>query len=104
MVTIPGGFDLRAWRKAAADVEVELTRLTSTLSEAQFHAPPRDGGWSMGYCIEHLVLSGQAYLPKWDLALKEAAKRTLADEKTRYGWWQRKILPVAANAQLKQKT
>lgn len=29
----------------------------------------------MGYCIEHLVLSGQAFLPKWDLAFERSCNK-----------------------------
>jgi len=106
MITVVNGFDLPECLEAAAAIEADLTQLTTTLTEAQFHAPPRTGGWSVGYCIEHLVLTGQAFLPKWDMALKEAAQKEWHGEKRfRYCWWQRQILHYAENpSRLKHKT
>jgi hypothetical protein len=106
MGTVVNEFDSPRCLRAAAAIEADLTRLTTALTEAQFHAPTRTGGWSVGYCIEHLVLTGQAFLPKWDMALQEAAKRECRGEQTvRYGWWQRKVLHYAENpSKLKLKT
>jgi hypothetical protein len=105
MVTEVNAFDPSGWLQAAADIEAELTLLVTPLSEAQFHAPPRAGGWSVGYCIEHLVLTGQAFLPKWDMALKEAGKESHGKETFRYGWCQRAILRYAADpSKWKHKT
>jgi hypothetical protein len=100
------GFDLGGCLQAAAEIEAELTRLTNELTEAQFHAPTRAGGWSVGYCIEHLVLTGHAFLPKWDLALKECtARECRCGQAFRYAWWQRKALQLVENpSRLKQKT
>src|ERR1051325_7487730 len=105
MVTEVKAFDLSGWLQAAADIEAELTQLVTPLTEAQFHAPPRGGGWSVGYCIEHLVLTGQAFLPKWDRALQEAARESHGQETFRYGWCQRALLRYTADpSKLKQKT
>ena len=106
MATVLTGFDLPGCLQAAAAIEADLTQLTTALTEAQFHAPTRTGGWSVGYCIEHLVLTGEAFLPKWDMALKEAAKREHHGEPAfRYAWWQRKILQSVENpSKLKRKT
>src|SRR5262249_27275349 len=105
MVTAVNTFALADCLKAAAAVEADLTQLAATLTEAQFHAPPRDGGWSVGYCIEHLVLAGQAFLPKWDTALKDAPKAEGPDERFQYAWWQRKALSYAENpSKLRTKT
>ena len=100
------GFDLPACLEAAAAIEADLAQLTSALTEAQFHAPTRTGGWSVGYCIEHLVLTGYAFLPKWDLALQQAAVREGNGQRsTRYEWWQRKLLEYMENpSRLKLKT
>jgi len=78
---------------AAEAVEEDLWRLVTNLKEAQFHAESRTGGWSVAYCIEHLVLTGHAFLPKWDLALKEASGRGQWDTGPfPYSWWQRLML------------
>jgi hypothetical protein len=106
MVTVANGFDLSGCLKVAAAIEADLARLATALTEAQFHAPPRTGGWSVGYCLEHLVLSGQAFLPRWDLALQEAGRNgSPAQESIQYAWWQRKILQLAENpTRLKART
>src|ERR1051325_6161327 len=105
MGIVADGFDIQACVKAAAAIEAELTRLVTDLTEAQFHAPPRTGGWSIGYCLEHLVRSGHAFLPKWDQALHEAPRVGHHGERVHYDWWQRKLLHVAENpARLKWKT
>lgn len=88
------------WRAESVAIEDDLNRLVAGLTEAQFHAPPPDGGWSIAHCIEHLVLTGQAYLANWELAIATAgireAPRT-ARTKT-YSWWQRTVLRYAENA------
>jgi hypothetical protein len=106
MVTAVSGFDIPGWLEAASAVEADLAQLTAALTEAQFHAPPRGGGWSVGYCIEHLVLAGQAFLRNWDLALQEADKKGLPVEgQFRYEWWQRLLLRYTENpSRLRSKT
>jgi len=78
---------------ALTDIEADLTRLTTDLTECQFHAPPRAGGWSIGQCIEHLTLTGNAFLAKWDAAFK--TPRASRDESFPYSWWQRGFLQLA---------
>lgn len=105
MATIDG-FDLAAWREAATAIEAELFHLVDNLTEAQFHAPPRSGGWSVGFCIEHLVLTGRALLPKWDQALRGTDSTSSNGKRPlRYPWWQRRILRYAEQpAKLKRRT
>jgi hypothetical protein len=70
-------------------IEADLARLTGAITENQFHAQPFAGGWSPAYCIEHLVLAGNALLPSWDAALRRAPR----DEgPLSYGWWHRLVL------------
>ena len=79
----------------AGAIEEDLRRLASDLTEAQFHAPGSEGGWSVAYCVEHLVLAGRAFLAKWDLALKEVATHQLySNGPFPYAWWQRIVLKV----------
>ena len=77
---------------AAEAIEQDLGRLVTGLKEAQFHASSLTGGWSVAYCIEHLVLTGHAFLPKWDLALKQASRQRLHTGPISYWWWHRLIL------------
>jgi hypothetical protein len=89
-----------------AAIEADLTELVSALTEAQFQAPPRTGGWSVGHCIEHLVLTGNEFIRKWDAALNEApANGSIDSPSARYPWWQRAILrAMEPPYRLKSKT
>jgi hypothetical protein len=82
-------------QKALARIEAELNELASTLTEGQFQAPPRAGGWSVGYCLEHLVLTGHRFLESWDLAMKTSRSNGCHGNKSpRYRWWQRAVLQL----------
>ena len=92
------GFELAQWQDAALAIEADLIELTSTLTEAQFHASPRAGGWSIGLCLEHLILTGHALLADWDAALRSAKPAALTAECMRpYPWWRRMLLQYAEN-------
>jgi hypothetical protein len=105
MGIVADGFDIQRCVKAAAAIEADLTRLLSDLTESQFHAPQRTGGWSVGYCVEHLLLTGHAFLPNWDRALHGAPKVGHHGEQFRYEWWQRALLRFAENpSRLRRKT
>src|SRR5215831_8721065 len=98
MTKVAKSFAVAGCLDAAAAIEAELKELATPMTEAQFHAPPRGGGWSVGYCIEHLILTGRAYLPKWDAAICSAGENHHSGEAIiRYGWWQRRILQCAEN-------
>jgi hypothetical protein len=103
---IAKGFDAEECLKAMGAIETDLKQLTSVLTDAQFHQAPRTGGWSIGDCVEHLVLTGQEFLPKWDAALDEASR--LPQQKrlsSRYRWWQRYLLgAIEPPYKLKAKT
>lgn len=87
------GFKLSDCLAAAAEIEADLQRLACGLTEAQFHAPSRRGGWSVGFCLEHLILTGQAFLPQWDAALQKAPVRCSGcDRHYPYNWYERMFL------------
>jgi DinB family protein len=78
---------------AAEAIEQDLRRLAAALTDDQFNAPTPTGGWSVAHCIEHMVLAGHAFLPKWDLALKEAGtKRLYGTAPFPYSLWYRFVL------------
>ena len=80
-------------QQAIAAIEADLKELASALTEEQFQAPPRTGGWSVAHCVEHLVLTGHEFIAKWDGALKAAHKNGHnVDQSFRYPWWQRVLL------------
>src|SRR5690349_2188147 len=93
MTRLPNGFDLPRCGEVLSLIETDLGRLISSLTESQFHAPPRTGGWSIAYCIEHLILTGHAFMSEWDTALKSArANGHYAAHRPPYAWWQRSLL------------
>ena len=96
MDTTHSHFDVSRSLQAVEAIEHDLARLTANLTECQFQAPPRTGGWSIGYCIEHLTLTGNGFLVEWDAALKAAAKQRLRSEGPfPYSLLQRSILMFA---------
>ena len=92
MTTIPSEYDTSRCLQALADIEADLDRLTEDLTEAEFQAPPRSGGWSIGYCAEHLILTGNAGLAMWDAALATGRRN---HGPFRYSWLGRAILRFA---------
>jgi len=94
METLASRFDAQECLKALALIESDLDRLASASTEAQFHAPPRTGGWSIGHCIEHLTLTGEAFTAKWDTAIKQGISLNGDRANTLYPWWQRKLLGI----------
>jgi hypothetical protein len=91
MNSVAGDFDLSARLKSIAAIDEDLGRLVSVVTEGQFQAPPRSGGWSIGHCIEHLVLSGMAFVACWDEGLQSlsAASRSY---RSGAGWWRRFVI------------
>lgn len=96
MVKTHSGFEQRACLDAIAAAECDVKQLALSLTADQFHAPAPSGGWSIGYCLEHLILSGRAFLPKWDRAL-EAGSATGRTKSVSfpYHWWYRQVLHMA---------
>jgi hypothetical protein len=93
MGAIATEFTVAGCQWAMEAIEADLNKLASALTEAQFQAPPRTGGWSVGHCIEHLVLTGNEFVLKWDLALKKARANGFHPPASfRYPWWQRAVL------------
>lgn len=45
-----------------AAIRARADALCRGLSDAQFNAPPADGGWSIGQCLDHLVRAHALYL------------------------------------------
>jgi len=90
------GFEVGQCLRTIQSVEADLRGLTAGLTECQFQAPPRTGGWSIAYCIEHLILTGNAFMNEWDAALDAASTRgSRAGGPFPYSWLQRKLLNFA---------
>lgn len=72
------------------EATARLDRLASNLSETQWASRPDPRRWSPAECVEHLNLTGRAYLPILDTAIREA-KQTGSRAPSRYrrdpiGW------------------
>ena len=93
MTTVADEFNASACLRALAAIDENLHQLVSVLTEAQFQAPPRTGGWSVGHCIEHLVLSGRAFVACWDIAMDAVPTKDSRSRKASvYQWWRRSLL------------
>lgn len=58
----------------------EAEALTGDLSPTQLRWRPEPEGWSVAECLDHLVCTGEAYLPKLDRALERARAEGLRAE------------------------
>src|SRR5437667_602464 len=93
MVSVPDFFGQERCLIAMMAIETDLSELTASLTETEFHAPTRSGGWSVAYFIEHLVLTGQTFLPIWDAALRQAIENNCySNGPFPYAWWRRQAL------------
>lgn len=92
MAAVAARSDLSASLKAIRAVENDLEHLLSTLREFQFYVHPRGGAWSVGYCLEHLVLTGHALFLSWDSAIRDSNASTHAHGAPPYRWWHRGLL------------
>jgi len=52
---------LRDMLRQVEEIDREAERLAGELTEAQLGWVPREGGWSVGQVLEHLVLGGTVY-------------------------------------------
>ena len=53
----------------------ELTDLLSGVSENQFNKRPDSGGWSIGECVDHLVITGKDYTRQIENGLRKAIQK-----------------------------
>lgn len=67
--------DLTAvWRELLANGE-EAEELAAGLTPGQLRWRPEPERWSVGECLEHLVLTGEAYLEVLDATIEEGRRR-----------------------------
>jgi hypothetical protein len=55
----------------------ESSEFFSGLSNSDFNKRPASGGWSIGECMDHLIVTGNDYCNKFEEALKIAMKKNL---------------------------
>lgn len=63
-----------SWRELVANGE-RAEELASGLTPGQLRWRPEPERWSVGECLEHLVLTGEAYLEVLDEAIEEGRRR-----------------------------
>lgn len=68
----PAGRQLRRLRAELRKAREEARSVAAGLSRRQTWWRPEPGSWSVGECLDHLVRTGEAYLPDIDRALAEA--------------------------------
>jgi len=72
--------ELRASREELRLAGEEAKELAAGLTSGQLWWRPEPDRWSVGQCLEHLVLAGEAYLEVLDDAIEEGRRRELRTE------------------------
>lgn len=78
--------------RAHAAVEEALLRHAQELSAKDFYVQPSPASWSVGHCLEHLVLTGEAFLPVWRSLLAGAPAMPAGAQREAYSLWGRIFL------------
>jgi len=55
----------------------ELQELLNELTEEQFNKKPSTGGWSVGECADHLIVTGKDYTNQIERGLRKAQQKNL---------------------------
>ena len=80
----PSLLDLRS---ECAAVSAAFRGLAGDLSDAQLAWAPRSEEWSVAQCLDHLVLTAEAYRPRIEEALREARPSERSAELLRLGFF-----------------
>lgn len=63
------------------------------LNDTKFNRRPANNGWSIGECIDHLIVTGDDYCNKFEEALKIAAEKDLKKSGDyKYSWFGRRFI------------
>jgi hypothetical protein len=92
----PLGSGLAACREEYHRAAREAALLLGDVDEDLFNARPAEGKWSAAECLSHLVVSGEAFLPFFDAAIRRGREREIfGHEPFRYGrlgeWFVRQV-------------
>jgi hypothetical protein len=86
-MTYPERNQLNDWIDELGRIDQEVQLRLEPLSEAQFVWRPGEGRWSVGECLEHLVVTTGLMLGKVRPALERArAEGVKGNPPFRYGW------------------
>jgi len=69
--------DLRALILQFEKSKQELRELLNGLTEEQFNKKHSAGGWSVGECVDHLIITGKDYTNQIERGLKKAQQKNL---------------------------
>lgn len=71
----------------------DLNELLNGLTEEQFNKKPSSGGWSIGECVDHLIVTGKDYTSQIERGLKKAQhKNLLLKSKFKFSWLGRSFI------------
>jgi DinB family protein len=69
--------DLKALISQFEKSKQEIDELLNGLTEEQFNKKPGSGGWSVGECVDHLIITGKDYTNQIERGLKKAQHKNL---------------------------
>lgn len=73
--------------------KLELNELLCSLTEEQFNKKPAAGGWSIGECADHLIVTGKDYTTQIERGLKKAQQKNLHLKGTyKFSWLGRSFI------------
>lgn len=72
--------DLQKHRQRFLSIQDDAHRLLDDLTDAQFNWRPSPTQWSIGHCIDHLVVTGRSSLWHINQAITEARSRRLLSQ------------------------
>ncbi|HET6837850.1 MAG TPA: DinB family protein [Gemmatimonadales bacterium] len=89
--------------------QARLHQLVQAVPESSWHLRPDPARWSMAECVEHLNLTGQAYLPLLRAALEQGRSQRREGAPRRYrrdpvGWWMWRMAGPPVRHRVKTKS
>jgi hypothetical protein len=85
--------ELRQLESEFLHMKMESSEFFSGLSDKTFNMHPTSGGWSIGECIDHLIVTGFDYCDKYEEALAIAREKNLTlNGKLKRSWFANKFI------------
>lgn len=76
-MTDPTNLSLAQIYDGAAAIAVDAQQLFGRLNAAQLNWQPQAAAWSVGQCLEHLIITNQEFFPQLDQLVKGEYRATL---------------------------
>lgn len=61
--------------------------LDTVTTDAQFNWRPREGAWSIGECMQHLIMTADGMFPLFDQAIDRSRSSGKPPREFKYGWF-----------------